>query len=466
MPVSPRSADLRPPLKSFGWASLALLVVFVLNPSRPLDEADLAATEWAKNGEFAATEDEPPVSDPSPEIASPPTESEFADAPPAPAAPAEISEPPEPPWLQYRIRRGDTIASILDKIPADDAARDFLLAQKFKSYRKMRLGDHLDFKLGPDQRLLALRYKTSPEYYLRAHRGEDGTWSASEEPPHKITRTLAAGGRIDSSLFAAADSANLSESAVNLLINALETRIDFYRDVRRGDSFRVIYTEERDEDGEVVGPASLLAIEYESLRGREPLTIRAAAAGDSGKYYTPDGESLHGAFLRAPLKFRRISSRFTGRRFHPVLKVWRPHRGVDYAAPTGTKVRATADGVVTKVARERGYGNVVMIRHYRIYTTVYGHLNKFAKGMRKGLEVKQGQVIGYVGQTGLSTGPHLHYEFRVRGKHKDPLSQSVPQAVPPLAGEELARFRTGAAPLFAALDEVWVPALQEQAAAR
>ena len=227
--------------------------------------------------------------------------------------------------------------------------------------------------------------------------------------------------------------------------------MDFHRDTRPNDSFRALYTEMRDEDGEVIGAGELLAFEYLSrLKPKSPRVIRGAR--HDGEYYSSEGESLRGAFLRAPLKFRRISSKFTHRRFHPVLKKWRPHRGVDYAARTGTPVRTTADGVVSLVARRRGYGNVVMIKHLNIYTTVYAHLSRFAKGMRGGRKVRQGEVIGYVGQTGLATGPHLHYEFRVRGKHKDPLSEAVPKVLPPLKGDALKKFQDASAPLFAQLD--------------
>lgn len=368
------------------------------------------------------------------------------------------SEPPKPAWLEYKIRRGDTMARILGKISADETAREYLLAQKFKTYRRLRRGDRLQFQL-KDGRLSALRYKTSPEYYLHAAIDETGKWHASEAPPVLKTVTRAVGGIIESSLFAAADKAGFSDGAINSLIEALETRVDFHRDTRPNDSFRAVYDETQDEDGEIIGTGQLLAFEYISLlKPDKPRVIRAAWSGED--YYSDNGEGMRGAFLRAPLKFRRISSRFSRNRLHPVLKTWRPHRGVDYAAPTGTPVRATANGTISKVARERGYGRVVMIRHMNIYTTVYAHLSRFGKGVKRGRKVQQGQIIGYVGQTGLATGPHLHYEFRVRGKHKDPLSAAVPKILPPLKGEALTKFKQQSAPLFAQLDAIPQPAQQ------
>lgn len=357
------------------------------------------------------------------------------------------------PWLEYRIRRNDTMESVLKNIGADEEALNYLLAKKFKTYRRLRRGDYLQFRLNDSRQLAELRYKTSPEYYFWAGRDESG-WNATEAPPVLMTVTRATGGVIDSTLFEAADDAGFSESGVNALIVALETHIDFYRDLRKNDSFRAVYTETTDEDGKPTGDADLLAFEYISLRRPdEPRVIRGAQA-ENGGYYSPEGESMQGAFLRAPLKFRRISSRFTHRRFHPVLKRWRPHRGVDYAARSGTPVRATADGEIFKIEKQRGYGNVIMIRHLNVYTTVYAHLRGFAKGMRRGRKVQQGEVIGYVGSTGLSTGPHLHYEFRVRGKHKDPLSEAVPRRLPPLKGRTLDEFKTHSAGFFAQLDEI------------
>jgi len=172
---------------------------------------------------------------------------------------------------------------------------------------------------------------------------------------------------------------------------------------------------------------------------------------DTGSYYAPDGKSLRKAFLRSPLEFSRVTSGFSSARFHPLLKTWRAHKGVDYGAPTGTRVRATGDGVVELAGQQNGYGTVVILRHKGQISTVYAHLSKLGAGMRNGVRVSQGDIIGYVGQTGWATGPHLHYEFRIAGVARNPLAVSLPAAVP-VASSELPAFRRYAAPLVAQLD--------------
>ena len=368
-------------------------------------------------------------------------------------APDDVAPKPIP-WLEYQIRRGDTMEKILNNIGADKETTKIFVAQKLKSYRLLRRGERLLFRQ-QEGNLSEVLYKTSPDYYLTAKRDEKGIWQIAEAPPTLETVERAAGGRIISSLFEAADKAGLSDSAINLLIESLETQVDFYRDTRKNDTFRIVYTEDYDEYGEALSAKNLLAVEYINLLNpNKPRIIRAAWSPEHKGYYTENGESIQGAFLRAPLKFRRISSRFTNRRYHPVLKKWRAHRGVDYAAATGAPVRATANGTIIKVAKERGYGRVIFIKHFNIYTTVYAHLSRFASTIRKGRSVTQGQVIGYVGQSGLATGPHLHYEFRARGVYKDPLSTAIPKVLPPLRGDDLSTFKKTAALLFAELDKV------------
>jgi murein DD-endopeptidase MepM/ murein hydrolase activator NlpD len=426
------------PFFSFAIALLFLAVVVIFN-SQPasIDVEEKAETKLTQNDDITVT---------------PPTTTALVE-------PSVIAPAPTPeivvPWQEYKIRRGDTMGEILQKIGIDDESRVFFLSQKLKSYQRLRVGRSLKYKSDTTGRLLALLYKTSPDYYLIAERGDDGVWQVEEKPPQITINKKLKGGRIESSLFAAADRAGVADAAIDLLIEGLESQVDFYRDARGGDTFRVIYEEKHDEDGDFVGVSNLLAFEYVNLRNpNKPRVVRGAWNADERGYFSPDGESLRGAFLRAPLKFRRISSKFTNRRYHPVLKRWRAHRGVDYAARTGTPIRSTADGTIVKVATERGYGKVIMIKHFNIYTTVYGHMSRFAKGMRKGRKVAQGEIIGYVGQTGLSTGPHLHYEFRVHGKHKDPLSTAIPRRRPPLEGKALTHFQNASAQLFAELKTI------------
>src|SRR5690606_2147080 len=192
--------------------------------------------------------------------------------------------------------------------------------------------------------------------------------------------------------------------------------IDFHRDLRRGDHFNVIY-ETYTHQGSFIRSGKVLALEFVN----KSTAYQAAwyEHNGSGAYYSFDGQSLKKAFLRSPMEFTRISSGFS-RRFHPIHKPWREHKGVDYAAPTGTPIRSTADGVIEFIGTQRGYGNTVVVKHHGNYSTLYAHMSAFAPGLRKGARVSQGQMIGRVGSTGWATGPHLHYEFRIAGKQVDP----------------------------------------------
>ena len=439
-----RHVLMRQSVLSFILATTALFALSLLNMPEKMDAPPLLQIGTPDIPEFSPTTTQ---------------ETEFTEEAVA-AADTTVTEAEvevEESWLEYRIRRGDNMDKVLRKIKAGDDIRSHILSQKLKSHRRLRIGDTIYFKLREGGDLSELLYKTSPDYYLLAGRDATNTPWVREEAPDVRSESRHIGGVIDSSLFAAADAAGMSDAAIDRLINVLETQIDFYRDVRKGDTFRVIYEEWRDQYGDVVKIGDILAFEYDNRLRSRPRIITGAASPQRDQYYTPEGESMRRAFLPAPLKFRRISSRFSLKRFHPVLKRNRPHRGVDYAARTGTPVRSTADGVIIKSTKERGYGNVVMIKHFNIYTTVYAHLRGFAAGVRKGRRVRQGDIIGYVGQTGLATGPHLHYEFRVRGKHKDPLAVDLPKQLPPLTGEELKAFQQHSAPVLAQLRAIPLP---------
>lgn len=344
---------------------------------------------------------------------------------------------PGPAWQSYRIRRNDTLGGILRLITEDTDAINYLVTQDMASYRKLRLGRDIEYRIA-DGALVALRYKASQDLHLNFTQDPVGDMQVAEGVPELTAEIKVASASItedNNSLFAASDDAGIPDAAIQDVIEALETRIDFQRSTRLGDKFAVVYELLLDSDGETAGIGKVLALSYLNKDG----ALTGLLAADGG-YYEPNGESLQRAFLRSPLKFSRISSRYSNRRFHPVLKKWRSHRGVDFAAPTNTPVRSSADGTVDFVGRKGGYGNVIMIKHFGRYLTVYGHLNKFASKIKKGGRVSQGQVIGYVGSTGLATGPHLHYEFRVDGKHKDPLSVAVPINKPPLDEARLAEL--------------------------
>ncbi len=225
--------------------------------------------------------------------------------------------------------------------------------------------------------------------------------------------------------------------------------IDFAQDLRKGDTFEILY-EEKTLNGQAVGTGNILTARFTN-RGKVYTAVRYTDKNGNTSYYSADGSSLRKAFIRTPVDFARISSRFSNGRKHPILNKIRAHKGVDYAAPRGTPIKAAGDGRVVLAGRKGGYGNTVIIKHGQRYQTLYAHMNGFAKGIRSGTNVKQGQIIGYIGTTGLSTGPHLHYEFQVNGVHVDPLSQKLPIS-DPIHPSEKQRFAQHSQPLLAKLD--------------
>ena len=332
-------------------------------------------------------------------------------------------------WRSEYVHRGDTVAELLQRLNIDDdAATDYLLKNRQAvSFRKLSIGKEVQSEIAADGSLLALRYLNNAGEQSVIEKTND-SYTHITLPAELEKRVSMASGEIQSSLYAATDVAGLRDPIANQIADIFDGDIDFHHDLRKGDRFTVIY-EKTYSNGEPLRSGHVLAAEFIN-KGH---TYRAAyfkTSASSGDYYTPKGKSIHKAFLRSPLAFSRISSGFSLSRFHPVLHKWRSHKGVDYAARTGTKVKVTADGVVAFVGRKGGYGKVIMVKHPGRYTTVYGHLSRFTKGLRRGQHVTQGEVIGRVGMTGLATGPHLHYEFRVNGIQRDPLRVALPDATP------------------------------------
>jgi murein DD-endopeptidase MepM/ murein hydrolase activator NlpD len=247
-------------------------------------------------------------------------------------------------------------------------------------------------------------------------------------------------------LFGAGQDAGLSDVTIMKLADVFNYDIDFAQDLRSGDTFSLIF-EEVWRDGERVRTGDILAASFTN-RGKRFEIYRFVDADGRADYYSSDGRSRARAFIRTPLEFSRITSRFSLGRKHPVLGTMRAHRGVDYGAPTGTPIKATGAGTVEFIGTQNGYGKVVILKHGKEFTTLYGHMSRFAKGVQRGSRVQQSQIIGYVGMTGLATGPHLHYEFRKGGAHRDPLSVDLPVA-DPLSGTEIARFKRITMPLIA-----------------
>lgn len=342
---------------------------------------------------------------------------------------------------EERIQRGDTVASLLARLQIDDPEALQLLRnnKQAKALYQLVPGKSVRATTTADGRLVSLRYLNGGSL-LAVDRTGSG-YTIKEEPARLEQRVLMISAQIRNSLFGATDAAGLSDAVATQIAEIFSTDIDFHRDLRKGDRFSVVY-ELFYHHGEPVKTGRVLSAEFIN-QGKTYQAVYFQHADGQGGYYTRDGKNLRKQFLRSPLEFSRITSGFTNARFHPVLQTWRAHRGVDYGAPTGTRVKAAGDGVVEFAGRHGGYGNLIVLHHQSKFTTYYGHLSGFAKGLRKGKRVKQGDVIGYVGATGLATGPHLHYEFRVNDVSQNPSRIAMPSA-PPITPEQKPEFEQNA----------------------
>ncbi len=354
-------------------------------------------------------------------------------------------------WRQEKIKRGDTISAILARLGVNTQDKtDFLrAARESKGMRQLIPGRTIYAQTTVEGELLMLRYIFGKEELFLMEKA-DNTFQMSEQPAEFDTQIRMRTGFVNSSLFAATDKAGVPNKVAAQITEIFASDIDFYRDLRKGDYFTVVYETMHDDGGEQTKSGRVLAAEYVN-NGKPHQAVYYQASSGEGGYYTPEGKSLRKQFLRAPLSFSRISSGFTNARFHPVLKKWRAHKGIDYAAPTGTPVMATASGAVSFAGTQRGYGKIIILTHSKKYDTAYGHLSRFAKGLHNGKRVNQGDIIGYVGATGMATGPHLHYELRVDGVQKDPAKVVLPTA-PPIAKKGMAAFKKETESLVARLD--------------
>lgn len=351
-----------------------------------------------------------------------------------------------------RVRRGDTLAGILEGLGLNHAEVQQLIGAhpEAKSMYRLRAGQELRVAVGVDGSLRRLDFPLSENESLRFERGAAGFEGFKDVRRYDSRYAYVAGG-IESSLFLDGQAAGLSDTLIMQMVDIFGWDIDFAQDLRAGDSFAVIY-EEKVVQGEKVADGNIVTAEFIN-QGK---VYRAMAHRDDKgglQFYSADGMSLRRAFLRSPVKFSRITSRFSSGRFHPILKTWRAHTGVDYGAPTGTPVMATASGRVIHVGAKGGYGNTVILKHGGSYSTLYAHLSRYHSGVRVGSYVDQGDVVGYVGNTGLATGPHLHYEFQVNGSHRNPLTYQFPQAEP-IAAEYKKEFLEAARIWSARLDAV------------
>lgn len=336
---------------------------------------------------------------------------------------------PEAPWQTVTVKSGDSLAQIFSRagLSATTLYKLMHSDDQAQVLKKIHPGQEIRFQVDNDNNLLTLTYHPNRRETLIAKAEEDGfTVDVEEKPIEK--RIQYANGTIDSALFFAAKEAGLSDNMTMKLANIFGWDIDFVLDIRKGDSFELMY-EEHYVDGEKIRDGEILAANFTN-RGETFTAIYYTDASGRSDYYNPEGNSVRKAFLRTPVDFTRISSRFNPNRLHPIFKTKRPHTGVDYAAPRGTPIKAAGDGKVTVARRKGGYGYAVVIQHGQSYSTLYGHLSRFGRGVKEGRRVKQGQIIGYVGATGWATGPHLHYEFRINGVHRNPLTVKLPDGDP------------------------------------
>jgi len=336
-------------------------------------------------------------------------------------------------------QRGDTLPAFIERlgIEASHAAK----LAKLRVLQQLRPGTQVSAEVSAEGEPLMLSFLSGRDTLVKIAGEGNGFFRVTDDKAQLYTRVAMKSGSIQSSLFAAADEAGIPDSVAMQLGDVFGGDIDFHRDLRKGDQFAVVY-ELHYLGGRPVRAGRLLAAEFTNNRK----TFRAVHFGTG--YYTPEGKNLRKAYLRSPLEFSRVSSGF-GMRRHPIAQAWRKHQGIDYAAPTGTRVRAVGDGVVEHAGLKGGYGKVVIIRHNGQFATVYAHLSRV--NVHRGQRVAQNDTIGAVGQTGWATGPHLHYEFRVGGEARNPFSIAMP-AANPVAAQDLPAFRNYAEPLISRLD--------------
>jgi murein DD-endopeptidase MepM/ murein hydrolase activator NlpD len=363
-----------------------------------------------------------------------------------------VIEPKGPQWQEYQIQSGDNLSILFRRAGLNDKDIYELTskAPEAKDLRRIRPGQGMAF-LVEEGKLLGLKYVINQLDSVTFTRTEDKTFfteKVSLKPDSRLTFHQAV---ITSSLFMAGKRAGIPNALTMDMANIFGWDIDFALDIQKGDSFKVMY-EELYLNGKMIGTGKILAAEFTNSN-KTYKAVRYTDKDGNTSYYTPEGKGMHKAFLRSPIEFARISSHFSLNRKHPVLHIIRAHKGTDYAASRGTPIRSTGNGKIIFAGRKGGYGNCIMIQHGQGIETLYGHMNGFAKGMRVGTKVSQGDVIGYVGSTGLASGPHLHYEFHVNGQVRNPVTVPLPKATG-IDKTEMALFNATTQPLLAKLYEL------------
>jgi len=362
----------------------------------------------------------------------------------------KAEEPAAPQWKEFTVQNGDNLSILFKRAGLNDRTiyELFSDAKDAKDLRNIRPGQKMAFLVENGQ-LQGLTYVIDDLNSLNFTRETKG-FTGKEIALKPDVKYAFRQASIDSSLYMAGKRAGMPSNLTMELANVFGWDIDFALDIQKGDSFKVMY-EEQFLEGKRIGTGKIMAAEFTN-GGKTFKAVRYTDKQGSSNYYTPDGRGMHKAFLRTPIEFARISSHFSLNRKHPVLHIIRAHKGTDYAAVRGTPIRATGNGKVAFAGRKGGYGNCIVIQHGQGIETLYGHMNAFAKGMKNGARITQGDVIGYVGSTGLASGPHLHYEFHVNGQVRNPVTVPLPKSIG-IEKTELAHFNETTRPLIAKLDQ-------------
>lgn len=381
---------------------------------------------------------------------------------PANATP-EVKTTPQPnyldviatkPWQTINIQSGDTLSSLLKNLSISSVQLKDLTTFVKNNMQTVAIhiqpGQVMKVMLDDNNTLKAFRLVVAKNKTLCIDQIGPRNYKIYQEEKPIIKKLNFASNKITGSFFTAAQVAGLNDSIIMQMADIFGCDIDFVMDIRPNDRFRILY-EEQFVENEHIGTGNILVAEFIN-QGRSYQAIRFTDPQGRSGYYSPEGYSMNKTFLRSPVKFSRISSRFSAGRHHPILHRMRAHKGVDYVAPAGTPIKAAADGKIVLIGKKGGYGNSIEIQHGSKYSTFYAHLSYFSPKLTKNSLVKQGQVIGYVGRTGLATGDHLHYEFRVEGIHRDPLTVQFPKTMP-LHNHHRTKFLSHAQQMLSLLNE-------------
>ncbi len=366
---------------------------------------------------------------------------------PTPVASIASAEAELPFVYNERIQAGDTLQAIFNRLRIDDAeALAYVSGTDAgkRAIRQLRAGRSVTAVVSPEGRVMSFTLpigNTTEQVVIE--RGDAGLALREAPSASQTTMVEMRSGTVTHSLFGATDAAGLPDNVATQLATIFGTWIDFHADLRKGDRFNVVY-EAIYEEGNPVRAGRILAAEFINNGERHAVVLYRGPSGKE-QYYSDDGRSLQQGFLRSPLEFSRVSSNF-GRRLHPIHGSWRSHNGTDFSAPVGTPIMATSDATIEFIGTQRGFGNLIVLKHRNDITTHYAHLNGFAKGLAKGQSVNQGDLIGYVGCTGWCTGPHLHYEVRIKDVPADPMTVALPMA-DSFNDRELAAFKRNTAHL-------------------